>query len=925
MKRYQRLRKATTQQSRLSQTPSPNPLQKKSLSSLGGQQGGQTLEEMQVMRKRFEATGSTFIWGHNAPPESSPQQIQAKLTIGKVGDKYEQEADAVAADVVKKINNPASQSLDSGNNVQRQEMPEEELQMKPILQRNGGVGGGAASEKLEQKIESARGSGQSLDSGLQTKMGDAMGADFSGVKIHTDSQSDQLNRSIQAKAFTTGKDVFFRQGAYAPQSEGGQELIAHELTHVVQQGGAGIQTKPTLQAKTSPPGMSYKKDNKTNLKAIARQPQSSPKISHLAPKTIQREVLLDPGIKADVKNKTPVYKEKAVEDSKNAKKYHLGNLTKKEQGIAQETGQGDWLKFTFEKVVNKFKSGEDIIIKDSVPLHNSKNIEAGFVHKPQVSYRNIGDYGVAGHGKAKKEPLFKLSENDTPIISPDDVKQGNIGDCMLMAALVKLADKEPSLIQNMITDNGDTVSVRFYRNGSPETVTVRKTVLKKTKTSSIFSYKLNTEKGQHRRMGARGLVLWPAMVEKAYAKFAGSYQAISPGSLDPYETITGRKVHKEELFEVFDFRGTQKDLKNKLQGPKFTEDHKKWAEFINKKLGNFLADKNNDPGLSEFENFLIKAGVSSEFKEFVIKEYGDKFDKGIETGDYVDSTLVGFEKIKAILDRGEYIGTGTKDWRGRKKGQGQSGGEDLDKVQGLASPHAYAIIGYVTRQKGNKTIHYLKVRNPWGNTGMKYENGKRVKIDSPEFEIELADARRFFGEKGGWRYTETKTEDLITKAQNYKSKNGNLDKELTNNLNFHKDKLETDKNGKENTLQRETEKLNSTTEEVRVLGEEIKQLQEDINAIAKEQETAPENKQNSLDKKWNRKDDQKRKKMNKLHPLKSSIDDLNQTILKYTTKLQGINKLLSAINELLKPTPTVDTNQEKVKLNSVDSPEENEE
>ncbi|WP_287359229.1 DUF4157 domain-containing protein, partial [Moorena sp. SIO3B2] len=54
-------------------------------------------------------------------------------------------------------------------------------------------------------------------------------------RVHNDAQSDQLNQSIQARAFTTGKDIFFRQGEYNPGSRGGQELIAHELTHVVQQ------------------------------------------------------------------------------------------------------------------------------------------------------------------------------------------------------------------------------------------------------------------------------------------------------------------------------------------------------------------------------------------------------------------------------------------------------------------------------------------------------------------------------------------------------------------------------------------------------------------------------------------------------------------------------------------------------------------
>ncbi|MEH1916916.1 eCIS core domain-containing protein [Nostoc sp.] len=64
-------------------------------------------------------------------------------------------------------------------------------------------------------------------------MEQAFGADFSGVKVHTNGQSDQLNRSIQARAFTTGQDVFFREREYNPGSQGGQEL----LTHVVQQNG----------------------------------------------------------------------------------------------------------------------------------------------------------------------------------------------------------------------------------------------------------------------------------------------------------------------------------------------------------------------------------------------------------------------------------------------------------------------------------------------------------------------------------------------------------------------------------------------------------------------------------------------------------------------------------------------------------------
>ncbi|MFN4871144.1 MAG: LirA/MavJ family T4SS effector, partial [Pseudanabaena sp.] len=164
--------------------------------------------------------------------------IQAKLNIGEPDDKYEKEADANAERVVQQINSPLQEQ-----SFQRQELMEEEdeLQMKSLIQRRENIGGGVASTDLESSIQSERGSGQSLDPNLQEKMGQAMGADFSGVRVHTDAQSDQLNKSIQAKAFTTGQDVFFRQGAYVPSSRNGQELIAHELTHVVQQNGGAVQ------------------------------------------------------------------------------------------------------------------------------------------------------------------------------------------------------------------------------------------------------------------------------------------------------------------------------------------------------------------------------------------------------------------------------------------------------------------------------------------------------------------------------------------------------------------------------------------------------------------------------------------------------------------------------------------------------------
>ncbi|MFN6440918.1 MAG: DUF4157 domain-containing protein [Nostoc sp. DedSLP01] len=132
-------------------------------------------------------------------------------------------------------------SLDNST-LQRESLPEEEeeLQMKPMVQRRGEAGM-AANPDLETSINQARGSGQPMADNIREPMEVAFGADFSDVKVHTDSQSDLLNQSIQARAFTTGQDVFFRQGEYKPGSRGGQELLAHELTHVVQQNGGAVQ------------------------------------------------------------------------------------------------------------------------------------------------------------------------------------------------------------------------------------------------------------------------------------------------------------------------------------------------------------------------------------------------------------------------------------------------------------------------------------------------------------------------------------------------------------------------------------------------------------------------------------------------------------------------------------------------------------
>jgi hypothetical protein len=105
-----------------------------------------------------------------------------------------------------------------------------------LLAQRSGEGSVELDEGAAKRINRERDRGQPLPEATQRRMGGALGHDLSSVRVHTDAEADQLNRQLDARAFTTGRDVFFREGEYDPHSTDGQELIAHELTHVVQQG-----------------------------------------------------------------------------------------------------------------------------------------------------------------------------------------------------------------------------------------------------------------------------------------------------------------------------------------------------------------------------------------------------------------------------------------------------------------------------------------------------------------------------------------------------------------------------------------------------------------------------------------------------------------------------------------------------------------
>lgn len=137
-----------------------------------------------------------------------------------------------------------------------------------LAQRDSG-GVYELDDETERRIEAARGGGQALDSQAAEEMGGAIGADFEGVRVHSSQESDELNQQLNARAFTTGSDIFFRQGEYKPRSASGKQLLAHELTHVVQQsqgrvgGGDGRMT-------VNEPGDAFEHEAEAVAKSVAQ-------------------------------------------------------------------------------------------------------------------------------------------------------------------------------------------------------------------------------------------------------------------------------------------------------------------------------------------------------------------------------------------------------------------------------------------------------------------------------------------------------------------------------------------------------------------------------------------------------------------------------------------------------------------------------
>jgi outer membrane protein OmpA-like peptidoglycan-associated protein len=206
----------------------------------------------QILIKMQQTYGNRYV----------QKMLQAKIKVGQLGDRYEQEANRVAKQVMRMpellVQKQPEEEEEEEETIQtkpedyarlQRQAEEEEEEEEPIQTKENSSSTAEVKPGIESSINSLKGGGQPLPRSVRNYFEPRFGYDFSGVRVHTDRKASETAKSINAKAFTKGKNIVFGGGQYSPETSGGKSLLAHELTHVIQQNIIALEKQKGLQRK----------------------------------------------------------------------------------------------------------------------------------------------------------------------------------------------------------------------------------------------------------------------------------------------------------------------------------------------------------------------------------------------------------------------------------------------------------------------------------------------------------------------------------------------------------------------------------------------------------------------------------------------------------------------------------------------------
>lgn len=209
------------------------------------QKKGKEKEEDKKVQKKSDKEEDKKVQKKGEKEEDKKVQKKSdKEEDKKVQKKGEKEED-------KKVQKKCADCENEDKKAQKKEEKKDEKPVQAKFKESNSV-----NEGVENTLNSSKGGGSAMDKNTKQEMESGFGADFSNVNIHTDSKAVQMSEELGAQAFTHGSDVYFNKGKYNPDSKEGKHLLAHELTHTIQQTGSkaqnNVQKKDMLQLSTMP-------------------------------------------------------------------------------------------------------------------------------------------------------------------------------------------------------------------------------------------------------------------------------------------------------------------------------------------------------------------------------------------------------------------------------------------------------------------------------------------------------------------------------------------------------------------------------------------------------------------------------------------------------------------------------------------------
>lgn len=482
-------------------------------------------------RTGFDLTQHALHWpAPKSEARSTSPTIQFKLTIGQPGDRYEQEADQVAAQVMA-MPEPANPSIQRQELTDSQESEEEaeEIQAKPLadsitplvqrqteeeseevqtkeseaeseavqakslvssitplqrqtedeseeVQAKSGqppvqAENPAIETSLENQLASSKGSGSPLGDDVRSFMESRFNTDFSHVRVHTDSSAIQMNKDLRAQAFTHGSSIYFGAG----KSPGQNDLTAHELTHVVQQTGA-----KTLQRKSTAALKPHKEGLQTKISSAAEG-------ATIQRKQAPRSPQADPGFQSVVKRTKEVAKQQkthppATAKANEAQAAAVSPPSEKESKAQdrqvqemnqQKPGQFDAAKFK-AALMQKISAAAPSTLEEADKCKDGKQLE-GVKRDASSQVGNEKKQAAAAIEDKTKEPPKTGGIPDKPVTplppQPPATPPGDIGTAQAVpkpkdASEVSMAEGSKSLDQQMASAN--VTEQQIEKSNEPE-------------------------------------------------------------------------------------------------------------------------------------------------------------------------------------------------------------------------------------------------------------------------------------------------------------------------------------------------------------------------------------------------------------------------------------------------------------------------